>query len=95
MIVARGESKYAGFYEGEWLEPERLGDAVSYALRQAEQSWGRQIKEVFAGVPGEFTSVTVGEAANQYRFKNALPKMMSAKYTKKPIYSIRIKISSP
>lgn len=74
LIVARGESKYAGFYEGEWLEPERLGDAVSYALRQAEQSWGRQIKEVFAGVPGEFTSVTVGEAANQYRFKKRITK---------------------
>ena len=31
LIVARGESKYAGFYDGEWLEPERLSDAVSYA----------------------------------------------------------------
>lgn len=74
LIVARGESKYAGFYDGEWLEPERLSDAVSYALRQAEQSYGRQIREVFVGVPGEFTSVTVGEATNLYRFKKRITK---------------------
>ena len=74
LIVARGECKYAGFYEGEWLEPERLGDAVFYALRQAEQSWGRQIKDIFVGVPGEFTSVIVGEASNQYRFKKRITK---------------------
>ena len=74
LIVARGESKYAGFYDGEWFEPERLSDAVSYALRQAEQSYGRQIREVFVGVPGEFTSVTVGEATNLYRFKKRITK---------------------
>lgn len=33
-----------------------------------------QIREVFVGVPGEFTSVTVGEATNLYRFKKRITK---------------------
>ncbi len=53
-IIGMGEAHYAGFFEGEWIEPEQLGMAVSMAISNAETNSRTKIKHLYIGVPGEF-----------------------------------------
>ncbi len=53
-IVAHGSCEYAGFMEGEFIEPENLANAISYAKNQAENAYGKKIKRLYVGVPTEF-----------------------------------------
>ncbi|GHV00631.1 cell division protein FtsA [Clostridia bacterium] len=62
-LLGTGEAHYGGFADGEWLEPEKLADAVSYAINNAETNSRTKIGRLFVGVPGEFT-VAVAEDAN-------------------------------
>ncbi|MEG1804138.1 MAG: hypothetical protein RR248_02905 [Clostridia bacterium] len=63
VINTIGQSKYSGYSNGEWYEPEKLAQATSFAIKQAEQNLGERIKNVFVGVAGEFVSVIAGEAS--------------------------------
>lgn len=49
-----GECNYAGFSEGEWLEPEQLSMAVGMAISNAETNSRTKIRHLYIGVPGEF-----------------------------------------
>lgn len=57
-IKAIGQCPYDGFYEGAWLVPEKIAESVTTALRQAEKQYGKAVKDLFIGVPGEFTCVS-------------------------------------
>ncbi len=53
-IIGMGECNYAGFSEGEWLEPEQLSMAVGMAISNAETNSRTKIRHLYIGVPGEF-----------------------------------------
>ena len=56
------KKEYAGFMNGEWLEEEKLDDAVFDVLQNAMNQAGlKSIKKIFIGVPSEFSSVYVKE----------------------------------
>ncbi len=61
-IKGTGEVEYAGFYEGEFLEPEKVSLAVGLAINNAETTARSRITKLYVGVPGEFTTVVCKEA---------------------------------
>ena len=58
-IIASGSCEYAGFMHGEFIEPESLASAISYAKNQAENVYGKKIKRLYVGVPTEFCCNTL------------------------------------
>ena len=58
-IIANGSCEYAGFMHGEFIEPENLASAISYAKNQAENVYGKKIKRLYVGVPTEFCCNTL------------------------------------
>ncbi|MBQ7579320.1 MAG: hypothetical protein IJT25_02170 [Clostridia bacterium] len=63
VIKGKGTADYAGFENGEFLEPERLKMAIAMAVANCETSCGEKINEVYVGVPGEFVSVVCKECS--------------------------------
>ncbi len=53
-VIAHGGCEYAGFMDGEFIEPENLSSAISYAKNAAENIYGKKIKSLYIGVPTEF-----------------------------------------
>ncbi|MBQ7452838.1 MAG: hypothetical protein IJS68_01045 [Clostridia bacterium] len=62
-IKGRGYAEYAGFENGEFIEPESLKMAFAMAIANCEMSAGEKINEVYVGVPGEFTTVVSKECS--------------------------------
>ncbi len=62
-IKAKGEADYAGFQNGEFLEPKDVKMAVGLALSNAEIEYGGKIDEIFVGVPSEFVSAVTKDIA--------------------------------
>ena len=56
-IKGTGEVDYAGYYEGEFIEPENLHSAVENAITKAQANSGLEISKLFVGVPAEFSYV--------------------------------------
>lgn len=56
-VVGYGESDYAGFSEGEFLEIDGLKYAFGLALSNAEASANFHIKQLYVGLPAEFLTV--------------------------------------
>ena len=54
IIKGQGEASYAGFGEGEFYEPEKLGSVISAALTRAEENAGFAIRHLYVGIPAEF-----------------------------------------
>ena len=65
-IRGTGESEYAGFYEGEFIELENLQQAISTAITKAETNSGITIKSLFVGVPSEFSYCEQANASVNY-----------------------------
>lgn len=74
IIKSTGQSKYAGFSNSEWYEPQKLNEAVEFAIKQAEDSLDSKIKNVFVGVPGEFSAVATSEASLTFRSAKKITK---------------------
>lgn len=53
-VEAKGMSDYAGFMDGDFLQPEQLRDAVSGAVAAAGDMLHKKIKSITVGVPAEF-----------------------------------------
>ena len=60
-IIGAGTVVYDGYLEGRWNAPDQLNDAISEALRAAEEQSHARIKEVYVGVPGDFSTVRAVE----------------------------------
>ena len=60
-IIGAGTAIYDGYLEGRWNAPDLLNDAISEALRAAEEQSHARIKEVYVGVPGDFSQVRTVE----------------------------------
>lgn len=65
-IRGTGETEYAGFYEGEFVEPENLQAVISSAITKAETNSGLTIKKLFVGVPSEFSYCECANASVSY-----------------------------
>ena len=53
-IIGSGEAEYAGYLDGEFLEPDKLGVSIRQAIKLAERNSHTTIKEVYVGVPAGF-----------------------------------------
>jgi cell division protein FtsA len=62
-VKGMGVCNYAGFLDGEFLDPEMLGESIRTALSEASVSAGTRITRVYVGVPGEFSSVVCKEVS--------------------------------
>lgn len=56
-IKGTGEVEYAGFINGEFVEPEKLYEAVASCVVKAETNSGLKINKLHIGVPAEFSYV--------------------------------------
>jgi cell division protein FtsA len=56
-----GICDYAGFTDGEWLAPDKLGAAVEQAVATAESSARLKINKLYIGVPGDFLLCKVND----------------------------------
>lgn len=56
-IIGRGDFSYAGFQNGEFLEPESLKFAIANSISNAEMTSETKVTDIFIGVPGEFCRV--------------------------------------
>ncbi|MBQ7466503.1 MAG: hypothetical protein IJS74_00355 [Clostridia bacterium] len=71
-IKAKGEADYAGFQNGEFLEPEEVKMAVGLALSNAEIEYGSKIDRLYVGVPGEFAYVIPKDVAINFNRKRKI-----------------------
>lgn len=62
-IKGTGEIEYAGYYEGKFLEPEKVKLAVGLAINNAETTARSRITKIYVGVPGEFSTVVCKEVS--------------------------------
>ena len=56
-IRGTGEVEYAGFYNGSFVEPEKLYEAIANCIVKAETNSGLKIEKLHIGVPADFTFV--------------------------------------
>ena len=54
-IRGTGEVEYAGFYNGTFVEPEKLYETVANCILKAETNSGLKIDKLHIGVPADFT----------------------------------------
>ncbi len=74
------QENYAGFIDGEFIEPKNLEKAVSACVLGASKILGKEIKELVVGVPTEFTFCTCTNVTKTYEKQR--------KFTKKDIESL-------
>ena len=56
-IRGTGEIEYAGFYNGGFVEPDKLYEAIASCILKAETNSGLKVEKLHIGVPAEFTFV--------------------------------------
>ena len=75
-IIGAGTVSYDGFMDGEWNAPGLVSQAINDSVAEAEAQSHRRIKEVYVGVPGEFSRVYVIET--QVQLQGADPRVTPA-----------------
>lgn len=53
-IVASHIEPYSGYYNGEFVEPDKLSEQIANAIAKAEINAGQRIKKLYVGVPADF-----------------------------------------
>lgn len=56
-IIGAGQVPYDGYTDGYWNTPEKVTEAISASIQEAENQSHRRIREIHVGVPGEFCRV--------------------------------------
>lgn len=56
-IIGAGTVIYDGYMDGRWNAPEQLNQAIEDALKAAEEQSHTKLREVYVGVPGDFSQV--------------------------------------
>lgn len=72
FITGRGESEYAGFLDGEFLEPEKLELVMGMAISNAEATSGQTINLLYIGVPSDFSFIRCFEKEVNYNKKKTI-----------------------
>ncbi|MBE5776671.1 MAG: hypothetical protein E7326_04135 [Clostridiales bacterium] len=60
-ITGAGSCVYDGYMDGSWNDPQQVNEAIRTAMKEAETQSGSRIREIYVGVPGEFSSVRTVE----------------------------------
>ncbi|MBO7508336.1 MAG: rod shape-determining protein, partial [Clostridia bacterium] len=68
-ILGTGEVEYSGFQNGEFIEPEKLYEAVANCIVKAETNSGLKVEKLHIGVPAEFTFVETKNASVAFNKK--------------------------
>ena len=55
VVLGNGDYEYAGYYEGEFLEEEKLQEVFKCAIFDAEETACESIDKLFVGVPADFS----------------------------------------
>lgn len=71
-ISGKGERPYAGFSDGNWFEPEKLRDVIGQAIADAETNARVKVKQLYIGVPGEFSTSVCNKAAISFNKKKKI-----------------------
>ncbi len=71
-IKAKAKVEYAGFFEGEFIEPSLLEDAARNLFSQIQTVYKKKIDKIFVGVPAEFSMVTSTKEQLTFKFKRAV-----------------------
>lgn len=71
-IKGKGSVEYAGFSNGEFLEPEQMSKALALAINNAQVEANTNISEMYVGVPGEFTNVSVRDVCINFNKKKKI-----------------------
>ena len=53
-VVGSFSEEYGGYFNGEFVEPEKLSNHICNALSKAEINAGQKIRKLYVGVPAEF-----------------------------------------
>ena len=61
-VLGSGTVPYAGYSDGRWNDIKKLEDATYAAIREAELSAKRKVRQIYVGVPGDFTRAVCGRA---------------------------------
>jgi len=67
-----GEINYAGFMDGQFLEPERLPECIRAVLAMAENNARTKITDLYVGVPAEFCVSAVRSAQRNFPKKHKI-----------------------
>lgn len=62
-IRGTGEMEYGGFFNGAFVEPEKLYETVASCVVKAETNSGLKIGKLHIGVPAEFSSISIKDAS--------------------------------
>ncbi len=73
-IKARAEEEYAGFLEGDFVEPSLLEDALKSLFGEIQSVYKKKIEKIFVGVPAEFSKVASAKEQSTFRLKRAVRK---------------------
>ncbi len=65
-LTSSAEVEYGGYMQGEFLELDKLGQAIKQVVTLAEERCGKTIKEVYVGVPAEFCIVKVKSVSQNF-----------------------------
>ena len=60
-ITGAGIAVYDGYMDGGWNDPGKVNEAIQNAIKGAEAQSGSHVREVYVGVPGEFSTVRTVE----------------------------------
>ena len=60
-ITGAGIAVYDGYMDGGWNDPGKVNEAIQNAIKGAEAQSGTRVREVYVGVPGEFSTVRTVE----------------------------------
>lgn len=75
-ILGTGESEYSGYVDGEFLDTNELASAINLAKANAETNSGLEIRDLFVGVPGEFSLCETKLVSQNYPKKSGFQKRM-------------------
>ena len=56
-IIGAGIAPYDGFADSKWNNPDMVNDAISQAIRTSEEQARTNTRDVFVGVPGQFSRI--------------------------------------
>lgn len=68
-ITGVGESIYAGYASGEFLEPQSLKKALEQAIFNAQSSASFLIKQLYVGIPADFLTIKTKQLSSTFALK--------------------------
>ena len=75
-IFATGVCEYAGYMDGEFLEPNLLRDCVATAINNAQMNMNHKITKLYVGVPAEFCVNEIQDVSVSFKSKTLLKKQI-------------------